>query len=165
VKTVPLRLVLWLAGGLAMASSVALTLATLRDLEEALPRLEGKAGNVSELRRLGDDVAEYHAAQRMFAELGDGAARVSFDQLVAAALPGHKPEDIRRHRASFGPGWTVEHVEVYLPEVPFESLVPLIEAAETLRPPWRLTKCVLSGSPRAPGTGRATLQFERICRE
>lgn len=165
MKVIPLRSVLWAAAAVAMAAAVALTVATLRDLKAAAGRLKQKAGDLADLNALGESAAQYRAAQQVFERMAEDAAPASFEQAVLVALPDRQPEDIRRQRESFRAGWVVERVEISLPELPFKALAPLVQTAEALRPPWTLTKCVLSGSPRAAGSGRATLQFERISRE
>ncbi len=164
MKTVSLRPVLWIGGVVALVASAVMTTATLKALREGADRLAGKCALLDELQQLGESHADYAAARRAFEAL-DARSSANFEQAVQEALARRKPEDVRRDRENLSPGWAVERVEIYLTELPFEELAPLLQQAESLRPPWRLTRCVLSGSPRAAGTGRATLQFERICRE
>jgi len=59
-------------------------------------------------------------------------------------------------------GWVVKKQELTINVAPFSRVVEFIHAAETGRPPWRLTHCMLRSSATEPGTGSAMLVFEAL---
>ena len=78
-------------------------------------------------------------------------------------LAGSHRADIRqRENLSLPGGWTLHRTEVVCGDIPFEAAGLFMKAAGECRPPWRVTECLFSASPRSPNAGAVTLMLEAL---
>lgn len=117
-----------------------------REMEARLATLERDAAILDALRRpfanAGGGVDVNRQLQDIFG--ADGTVKVN-DETIA-------PSD----------QFQVHYATVDYSEVAYETLTARIRAAEALRPPLKLTACVLEASPGKTGEGRSRLSFEQI---
>ena len=154
--------VLWIAGAAAMLAGLVLATQSLRSLHEAAVRRSGKFRQLADLKRIEERLAPYLQARDAFNRLAADAKPTPLADLLRAAIPTVKGDDIHDFGGESLPGWTVRRKEVTLADVPFEKVLSFMQAAEAQRPPWRVNRCVLRSSSETPGTGQAILVFEAL---
>ena len=152
---------LWIAGAVSMLAGLALAAQCIRVLQGAAERRAGKFRQLGDLGRLAERLEPYLRARDAFDRLID-AKPTPLADLLKAAVPVAKADDIRDLGGESPQGWVVRRKEVTLADVPFEKILSFMQAAEAQRPPWRLARCEIRSSPETPGTGKMVLVFEAL---
>jgi len=155
---------LWIAAGIALAAGLALTARTAGRLGEARERLDRKIEEVAAIRAIEERAAPYRAAQEAFARLAPPPGG-ELPELIAREFDPHKPDDAPEFRRESAPGWAIRQREIVFSDVPFEKVGRFLQAAESLRPPWRLVKGMLRPSAGTAGAGQCVLLLEALERK
>lgn len=136
----------WSALLLAREPAYRRALARQAALEARLEALERDAAALDALRRAFADAGGNVDANRRMQDLFGKDTTARFQ--VETTAPS---DQFRLHTA------TVDYAVVV-----YETLTARIRAAEALRPPLKLTACVLEAAPGKTGEGRARLTFEQV---
>lgn len=113
----------------------------------------------NKLRVLENDAGALEALRQAFVAVGNG---VNVNQQTKDIFGNDPAADIRIETATSSKPFRLHPVTVDYAFVVFETLTARIRAAEALRPPLKLTACVLEAAPGKTGEGHARLTFERI---
>jgi hypothetical protein len=158
-----------LHAGSGLAAATILTLAAmlwsllLLAREPALQRQRALQGEQeSELRELERESATLDALRQPY----EGTDRGADPERLARDLFGTgAAADIRLETVALHESFRLHTITVDYATVVFETLPARIRAAEALRPPLKLTACVLEAAPGKTGEGRARLTLERVERQ
>jgi hypothetical protein len=126
-----------------------------------LDRIRARLAQFDALQARDRALAGYLAAKSQFDALPEAKAR-DLQPLMQESLPGYQAEDVRDASAEVSPGWVLRRREIAFREAPIAKAEEFVRRAEALRPPWRLSKCVLRASSRAAGFGHVVLVMEAL---
>lgn len=148
---------LWLLALALLLAGVLLIVGAARHARVVETRLSGRLAAVAELRVLQERAAANEAVRRAFEALPDESSplRAVLKPCLEQAAEFRELGD-----GDTIAGWRPRRTELVVNEMPLADLPALVVRAETHRPPWRLAKCDITASARAPGTGRVVLVFE-----
>ena len=88
----------------------------------------------------------------------------SLTALSASSITGTAPEIRPRKSRKLLNGWTLKQAEIIFNDVQLSRISAFLYAAETGRPPWRLTECLITPTRSEGGFGRAVLVLEALSR-
>lgn len=145
----------------ALLAAIALSWTAILMAREPAYRhaLARQAALETRLEALERDAAALDALQRPFADAdGDGDVNRRMQDLFG------KDPAARFHleTTTLAEQFQLHTATVDFAEVGYATLTARIRAAEALRPPLKLTACVLEAAPGKTGEGRARLTFEQI---
>lgn len=159
----PLR-VLWAISAVAIAAGALMTARTFAGAWAASSELGRKLREAEQLRNLDFEAARYRAARRAYEQLSRKQA-ASLAPLLKEAFPDVEIQQ-RDERKEIGEGWVLRHKDLTFSGVPLkksmDGAMALVQKAEALRPPWRLTTCEVKASPSSAGSGDIVLGFDAV---
>lgn len=144
-----------------LIAAAVLTAFAVRYCARAARALDADAAALERLRQAGATLEAHTAMQRTFEELPAGNL---MDLAEVFSKNGFlpPPDERRQSGADLTRGWTVHREELAFRDAPVAAALRSCEAAESLRPPWRLTRLVVRASPQGKGRGQVLLSFEGI---
>ena len=152
---------MWICAAVSLIAGIGLSVDAIGELRSDRARLRTKLAQLDELRRMERQIARYRAAYREFEALQDKRP-VPMAGLLKKHVDGRSPEDSRSTRQSSARGWTLRRQEVAFGEVSLDKVMELVHEAESGRPPWRLTRCIVRASSGVAGKGKVDLVFESL---
>lgn len=152
---------LWVVALTVVAVGMLMTLRSIDCLRSAETTLNEKIGDLRALRDMADELDEYMSAREAY-ERVPGGRPVKLEIVLAGALNGVVPLDIRASVDELDDGWLLRRKEVTYGELPLAGVVAAVRKAEAQRPPWSLVECAVRASALNPGHGRAVLTFEAL---
>lgn len=150
---------LWISAALAVLIGVGMTVGSGQILADAAGRLTQRGEELSQLRRIEDDLAQYTACYEAFEQL-ERKQTVPLDVVLRLQKGLQKPEDTRPFQEDIFGGWVLRRSELSFNDASLAGLMAFVNAAESQRPPWRMARCVIKSSARAPGSGQAVVVLE-----
>lgn len=157
------QLILNVTAAAALAAGLALALVTLAQMTPLTRKIQKKIDVYRQLSALKSAQDQKLAAVKTFEALPQPIP-VALTTLAARTVTNATPEIREREARELIPGWTLKQVEIVFTEISLAQLPVFLQAAETQRPPWRLTECNLTASRQSDGFGRALLVLEAIGR-
>lgn len=145
----------------ALVAGVFLSIGARHDLERGRVKLRRKLAELEELRGMERRIVRYRGAYKAFGGLSVKRPAAMGD-LLKRHMAGHAAEDSRSTRQNLVPGWTVRRQEMGLGEVSMDKVMALVHDAESGRPPWRLTRCIVRATSGGAGKARVDLVFEAL---
>ena len=155
-----IRLV-WIFAAVALAAGILLSAGAVGEMRAGRVKLGGKLAELEELRRMEREIVRHRAAHRAFGGLA-AKRPVAMADLLKRHMEGVTVEDSRSTRQNTAPGWTIRRQELAFGEVSMDKVMELVQDAESGRPPWRLTRCIVRAAPGAGGRGKVDLVFEAL---
>jgi hypothetical protein len=145
----------------ALIAAAALTLFAARYCARTAGALDADSAALARLRQAGAALKAGAAMQEAFEELPGGRL---MDLAAVFSKNGFlpPPDERRQSGADLAPGWAVRREELAFRDAPVAAALQSCEAAESLRPPWRLTRLVVRASPQGKGRGQVLMSFEGI---
>jgi hypothetical protein len=144
----------------ACAAGFALTALSAVRTPGELRQIARRKADAWHLGKLREAHAAESAALRAFEPWRGGPEGDLGDALAAAVGEGRW--ELREKGATGLPGgWALRSVSATLADGGLEALGRLLAEAARQRPPWRLQQCSITAG-ESPGTGRASLELERI---
>jgi len=161
MKDDPTIRLMWICGGVLLAIGAVLCMSTLDSLRADGATLRARLSELEELRGMERHASRYRGAYRKFDGLS-ARRPVAMATLLKKHMGGQPVEDSRSTRQSLVRGWTVRRQEMALGEVSMDKVMALVHDAESGRPPWRLTRCIVRASPGGGGKAKVDLVFEAL---
>ena len=146
---------LWLAAAM-LAAGLLYSSHTVRITPRRIRSIRQKQEVLLQMHDLQKIALAEQAAVRRFED--DASAR----PCSLKELAGRRADIRQRESVQLAGGWTLYRTEVVFNDTPFDAAGDFIAAAEACRPPWRVTECQFSTSPRAPAAGTVTLMLEAL---
>ena len=153
--------VLWAAASATSLAALilsALTYRTLRDHAAASGRF---CADIDKLRPLQARADRCDAARMAFEAVSNAVSAAPLG-VMRERLPDCRTDGLKEDRVEQIPGWILHRQSMALGDVAVERILPVIAGIEAQRPPWRLTRFVVEGSPRGAGFGRVELHWESL---
>jgi len=157
-------ILVWVLGGLALATGLTIAWRTWQGLPEQAQRMHRKLNDLNELRMISETAGRDREVRMLFDPLA-GQPASDLGAILGRTLPGRAPVDVRETREPAVDGWAALRREFSLPEAPLAEVAAFMRAAEAERPPWRVIKCAIRSSAQARGNGQATVQFETLVKQ
>jgi len=150
-----------LAALTALAAAAALTVFAVRYCSRTASALDADSAALVRLRQAGGALEANRAMQHAFEAL-PGRNLMDLAGIFGknGFLPA--PDERRQSGADLVPGWAVRSEELAFRDVQVAAALRSCEAAESLRPPWRLVRLAVRSSPNAAGRGQVVVTFEGI---
>lgn len=161
MKSDPTISLIWIGAAAALAAGVVMAVMGVGEFGAERARLRGKLTEIEELRGMEMEIVRHRAARRAFEGLA-AKRPAAMGDLVGKHMEGVAVEDSRSSRQDVVDGWTVRRQEMAFAEVSMDKVVALVRDAESGRPPWRLTRCMVRASAGEPGRGKVDLVFEAL---
>jgi hypothetical protein len=152
---------LWAAAVLIFALGTGLTCYTLSAERQSLPKMKAKASYLAGLRLIQGELAQGLAAVDAFAKSPDKHV-APLPELMRDTLGDLKPDEIKDVRKETVQGWVVRQKDITFSDAPLDKVMEFVRKAETQRPPWSMSKCVIRSSPRAPGVAKIELSLQAV---
>ncbi|OVE75723.1 hypothetical protein BVX97_03690 [bacterium E08(2017)] len=138
-----------------------MTIGTYGQIGERRIKLKRKLVEFRELRELESRNNNYDKALEVFESL-DSKEISSLKTFFVKRFPGCNPDDIRETRRDSVKGWRVHEVEAAFNDMVLNDVMKAAAEAEGMKPPWVLSKCVLTAASRQRGKGNAVLTFTGV---
>jgi len=148
--------ILRISAGTALIIGAVWTAINLSQADNYANRMRSKLDTIAQLQEMkkGNDALE--ASFALLHSISNSAPS------LASLASGTTPEIRELDSHSIGRGWNARRTEVTFREINLDALSDFLSAAETRRPPWRLTECVIASSQKTDGYGTAVLTLETI---
>ena len=130
-------------------------------LSRARVRIDNTITYAEELRMLKARFAHYREAGTRLRDQSAPQAS-AIDALLRDHLPLSIPEQRSENRQVLAPGWTVRNLSIAFAEVPMGHIMSFVHAAESLRPPWRMTACDIRALSREPHGVQVKMTFSAL---
>ncbi len=137
------------------------TVMTIRQMPVLNQKLRSRADAFQQLCALEKIANRQQAAILSFESLTN-VFPVSLTALTTASVTNAMPEIRMRDTRSLFNGWMLKEVEIIFNDVNLDQIPGFLEAAESSRPPWRLTECRITATRSEGGFGRIVLVMEAL---
>ena len=141
--------------------SVIITVITVRQMPAYRRQLHKKIQTLQQLHALAQVKSKQEAAIGIFEALPE-TTPASLIVLSASHIDGTTPQIHLRKSRNLLNGWTLKQAEVIFNDVKLSQISAFLYAAETGRPPWRLTECLITPTRSEGGFVRAVLVLEAL---
>ncbi len=146
-----------------LLAGAVLSVVTVRQMPACAQKLGRKINVLQQLGDLKQIRDRQRSALRAF-DILTNSTPASLTALAASSMPNVTPEIRVRDSRQLPNGWTLKQVEVVCNDVSLDQISAFLYAAETGRPPWRLTECHITASRTAGGFGRVVLIMEALAK-
>lgn len=126
-------------------------------------RLNEKKKTLAALRELERERNHGRSAVLAF-ESADSRAPAPMGALASSRLSGMNPEIRVRETIALSDGWSLSRLEIVCSDADLARLPAFLLAAESGRPPWKLTEFTVAASRKEGGYGRATMAMESLAK-
>jgi hypothetical protein len=149
---------------MALSAAAALTVFAVRYTRSTSASLASETAVLGRVRDIGSEMEACNAFVRAY----EGLPRRNLVELDGvfgrnAFLP--KPDERRQSSAELLPGWSLRTEEVSFREVSVTAALKSAQAAEHLRPPWRMVKLTVRSPPQAGEKAQVVMSFRGIAAE
>jgi hypothetical protein len=160
--SIPLLRLAALAAWLAAAIVVTQTAARSR---ETPGRIRTRLAELKNLEVQDARLLAWQAAEASFNRMPHGEHPFDLPAQAARVTGGTETNQVRElSRTPIAGGWEAVRLQVRAENMALGALSPLIEAAESSDPAWRLASFSIEPLSPKPGKGRVSLEFETLGR-
>ena len=136
----------------------------------AFAGMPGHAGRVNEKKKTLAALRELERERNLGRsailafESADSRAPAPMGALASSHLSGMNPEIRVRETIALPDGWSLSRLEIVCSDADLARLSAFLLAAESGRPPWKLTEFTVAASRKEGGHGRAAMTMESLAK-
>lgn len=152
----------WLGPALAIAAGIAamlFSIQTLRDTPDRIAQITRRHADWTRLHQASAQLAADRAA--LDALTKNGGATPLADWL-RSQHPNWTAEVREKEGERVTENWSLQRMQVTIPDVNLSELGATLDALAGLRPPWRAVEISISAAESGAGRGRASLLLEGL---
>ena len=158
-KALSKSVVLWTVAGVSLLAALALSFLSYQTLRAYAASSRRLGADIGQLRTLQVRADRCDAARMAFEAVSNSVSSAPLG-VLRERLPDCRADALKEDRAEQIPGWVLHRQSMTIGDVAVARVMPVIAAIESQRPPWRLTRFTVDGSPRGAGFGRVELHWE-----
>ncbi|MBA4387190.1 MAG: hypothetical protein C0404_04355 [Verrucomicrobia bacterium] len=156
--------IIWAAACVFIVAGMALALQARSAIRTASDKIARRASDTKQVAAIEADLARCVQAQMLYGKLATKKAD-SFPELLKASFADQKTDDARDVRRDLIPGWYARQKELTWSDVQIGKVMEFAARAESMRPPWIMTKCQIRSSQTVAGMGQVTIVLEAVERK